>query len=106
MTIPSGDIWIGIVEVAGPPSNPALAGGVGAFVAYLTFASDADLYGLDARRSADEQGLTVTQVLWAEPLSARVQRVEVEQYLLTLADSVAASGSGAFGTFHAWDEKE
>ena len=106
MTIQRGEIWIGILEVAGPPSSPALAGGVGAFVPFLTLASGSKMYDSDACRAASEQGLSVVRVLWAEPLSARVLRVEVDQHLLELAGEVAVSGDAAFGTFHAWDETQ
>jgi hypothetical protein len=55
MTILNGEVWIGLVEVTGPPTNRILEGGSGAFVPYVVFAADAPQYERLARQAAEER---------------------------------------------------
>jgi hypothetical protein len=106
MTTRDSAIWIGTVEVTGPRSNPVLDGGVGAYAPYLTMVSDAAAFHSDAAAAAERLELALVQVEWCEPLSERLRRVMVEEYLMDLAKQVDGTGVGAFGTFHAWEESD
>jgi hypothetical protein len=50
--------------------------------------------------------LHLQEVLWAEPITLRKKRCEIERYLLQLGTEVEKDGDGRFGIFHAWEDED
>lgn len=104
MTTDDSQVWIGLIEVGGPPSHPDLAGCPGAFVHLLTFVSSEAEYRGEARGEVERRGLVLAQVQWCERLSSRLARFDVSEELVEVAEAVSATHVGAFSVFHAWSD--
>jgi len=106
MTTPRNDIWIGLIELLGPPENPILEHAAGAYSNYVVACDDPSSFRRAAEASAAELGLVVGHVLWCEPLSQRAQRYNIEGYLWDLAREVSTTRHGRFGVFHLWESDQ
>jgi hypothetical protein len=56
------------------------------------------------RKEAEEIGLVIDQVEWIETLSDRLERFDLEEYIIVLAKEVDKEGGCRFGVFHAWED--
>ncbi len=98
------EIWIGLVELSGPTDNYILEGCHGAYSNFLVAADTIEMFKRKAVKEASSLGLNVVKVEWAMPLNKRLQKQEVEAYLIELAKNLPSGGR--FGKFHVWEEEE
>lgn len=99
-------VWLGLVEVTGPPDIPELSGCPGAYVVILAMASDNISYLNQIRKDVESLGLKVVEVAWCLPIKDRTQQYDVEEYLLELAKEVELTSETRFGIFHAWESEK
>jgi hypothetical protein len=69
-------------------------------------AADPESFDVAARQSAAELGLTVVEILWAEPLVVRLSKHCLEENLSVIAELVDVDGCARFGTLHTWSEDD
>ena len=100
------EVWIGLVALSGAPTNPALQGSNGAYSNVLARCHNKDEFRASVSHAASSLDLRLEELLWADPLTTRVRRHEVEEYLLDLAREVESEGCVRFGVFHTWEKDD
>jgi len=100
------NIWIGLVCLSGRPDNPILDGCLGAYVNTLAWAENIEEFRQTVYRNSLEIKLNLDEILWAEPIEARLKKNEINDYLIELANEIETKGDCRFGIFHAWEERE
>lgn len=103
MTTLPGELWIGLIELSGPPTNAILQGAAGAYSTFLKMCDGSAEFEAAATESAERLGLVVEAVQWSEPYETRSARHEIEAYLCDLAEVAREDGDGCWGRFHTWD---
>ena len=95
--------WVGLVKLAGEPSNPILDGCRGAYSTFLTLSVSRRSFRNAAQKEAENLDLRLVSLVWCQTLESRLQDYNVDDYLLELANNLR-SGSGYYGKFHVWEE--
>ena len=99
-------VWIGLVGLTGPSDSSILEGCPGAFANFIAVAASETHFRRAAECRARMIGLNLDEVLWCEPLDRRLEKFDVDQYLLDLARSVLCGEEACFGRFHVWEAEE
>jgi len=55
---------------------------------------------------AKELGWQCHEILWSEPMADRLERFDIDDYLLGLSRHLQPDGEGLFWKFHSWEREE
>jgi len=99
---PSKTVWVGLVEVSGPPENEFMAGGIGAIGHVVAIATDEESFRLAACIAAKNVGLAIQSIEDAEPVAARIRTGTMVEELINLSARTAVDGETRFSQLHSW----
>jgi hypothetical protein len=98
-------IWIGLIAVIGPRNNQILDGCHSAFVNVLAISKNSREFVRMIKDQVKENNLEIEEIIWIEMLEKRLEKYDMDDYLIELAGEIKEIGSGfRFGIFHAWGE--
>lgn len=96
-------IFIGLAHVlANQTSTDILKGAKGAYVHVLCFASDEAEFMNEAMKILNSLGLNLIDAEDIEKFNQRIEKYEVDDNLLKLAQQVNAENKVMLGTFHTY----
>ena len=72
----------------------------------LSVANGREQFVRRVTESAADIGLDIDKILWSEPLDERLNRYDIDDYLLKLADEAKHTKEVRYGTFHIWETEE
>jgi len=99
-------VWIGLLNLSGSPNNPILEGCLGAFVNVLAYVKNSDDFVEVVSDKLSEMELILEEVIWSESLETRLQKYDIEDYLLELATTINNQKECYFGIFHVWENDD
>lgn len=94
-------IWIGLIGVKRRNNSPLLKGCKGAYANVLAEAESNEEFISIVSNQAEELLFAVNENVWYEPLEKRLEKHNVDNYLLEFAREINEQGGCRFGIFHA-----
>ncbi len=96
------EIWIGTVHVRPKPGNEDLGEALGAYVPTLALADSEETYSIRVYELFNKWDFEALEVVNHESLSVRLSREPVDEYLITLADTLGEKNPAAWGKFQVY----